>query len=84
MKQRKVNNRKHVFKTLIVSSMVRNQTLKVNQNRSENLLTCTCLNKNNAAKVSRYNIFYILRYVRPIIYKMFVYKHTETIEYIKN
>ena len=25
----KVNNRKHVFKTLIVSSMVRNQTLKV-------------------------------------------------------
>ena len=41
------------------------------------------LNKNNMPKVLYYNTVYFLRYTHRI-YEMFVYKHTETTEYIKN
>ena len=34
-------------------------------------------------KVSHYNTVYLKIYA-PVLYEMFVYKHTETIEYVKN
>ena len=46
--------------------------------RSENLLTFPSLHKNNVPKVS-HKIFYILKYGQ----RRYVYKHTETIKYVK-
>ena len=39
--------------------------------------------KNNTTQIVHYNTFHFLRYAQPELYEMFVYKHTETIEYVK-
>ena len=49
------------------------------------MLAFLSLHKNNVLKVSHYNTFNFLRKLcTPEISKMFVYKHTETIEHVKN
>ena len=46
--------------------------------------------KINKPKVSHYNTVYFMRYAHPSlwdmhtqVYEMFIYKHTETMEYVK-
>ena len=52
--------------------------------RSENLLKFSSLDKNDIPKVSHYNTFLLSEICMPETTKLFVYKHTEAIEYVKN
>ena len=57
--------------------------LKGTQCRCKNLAISSYSHKDNMPKVSHYNTVYLKIYA-PVLYEMFVYKHTETIEYVKN
>ena len=50
----------------------------------ENLLICLCSHKNNTLKNFAFLILGVLELYTRKVCKMFVYKHTETIEYVKN
>ena len=48
-----------------------------------NLQISLSLHKNNVPKVLHRNSIYFFEIYAPEIYEMYVYKHTETIEYVK-
>ena len=48
----------------------------------KNLAISSYLHEDNMPKVLHYNTVYFL--FAPVIYEMFVYKHIETIEYVKS
>ena len=58
--------------------------LKVHQCRFENLPICSCLYENNIPENFAFLILGILELYARKVCKMFVYKHTEAIEVVKN